>query len=439
MPDPFGAGRRAALPHAATWPAGRRTAAWSSSAASTTRSRSAATGSSSARSRRRWPRTRRPRTRVVVARGQPGRQAARRLPRGRPTARRRCAAELRTRARPDPARLHGPGGVRAARRRIPLTVNGKLDRRALPAPGPAAAARRPRVRRARAPTGSSRSPRSGPRRARPRRGSACDDSFFDLGGDSIRAVALVGALRAAGFDVEPSATSSSTVPSPRWPSCSPARPAAEPDAAVAPFDADRRGRPGRAARRRGGRLPVLPGPARHARGDARRRPANPTTTSPLPGPSTTGRSPLDALRARRGTLVAPPRGAAYLVRPDRYSVPLQLVHATAELAVTSRPHALPRARPSGPGAARAHRRRAGPSVRPRRPPLLRLQPPAPTSSWWLTITECHPILEGWSYHSLLMELVRATADPGRRAAVAAAHPVGALRRRRRCRTAVGRR
>src|SRR6185437_8092511 len=25
--------------------------------------------------------------------------------------------------------------------------------------------------------------------------------------------------------------------------------------------------------------------------------------------------------------------------------------------------------------------------------------------WWLSVTECHPLLEGWSQHSLLMEVL----------------------------------
>ncbi len=53
VPDPFSApAGRAALPHAATWRGGVRTATWTTWAASTTRSRSAASASSWARSSR---------------------------------------------------------------------------------------------------------------------------------------------------------------------------------------------------------------------------------------------------------------------------------------------------------------------------------------------------------------------------------------------------
>ncbi|MER6401920.1 condensation domain-containing protein, partial [Kitasatospora sp. NPDC001603] len=81
---------------------------------------------------------------------------------------------------------------------IPLTSNGKIDTRALPAPDLDAFA-----------TSGYTAPRT-PVEERlaavwaevlglPQVG--VEDSFFDLGGDSIRAVRLVGALRAAGYDV----------------------------------------------------------------------------------------------------------------------------------------------------------------------------------------------------------------------------------------------
>ncbi|MGK5698333.1 phosphopantetheine-binding protein, partial [Streptomyces sp. URMC 128] len=82
--------------------------------------------------------------------------------------------------------------------RIPLTVNGKLDRHALPEPDASVETGHTYV--------APRTPTEervaevwqdvlGVERV------GVEDGFFELGGDSIRAVALVGALRAAGFDV----------------------------------------------------------------------------------------------------------------------------------------------------------------------------------------------------------------------------------------------
>ena len=76
---------------------------------------------------------------------------------------------------------------------LPLTANGKLDRRALPAPdsrpaaGAGGGARRPRARRSCA----GRSPRCSACRR-----SGVDDDFFDLGGHSLLATRLVSRVRA---------------------------------------------------------------------------------------------------------------------------------------------------------------------------------------------------------------------------------------------------
>ncbi|MBW8793196.1 MAG: amino acid adenylation domain-containing protein, partial [Streptomyces sp.] len=81
---------------------------------------------------------------------------------------------------------------------LPLTANGKLDKRALPVPDEDAFARAVFV--------APRTPLEDRIAAAWREVLGVErvgvlDSFFDLGGDSIRAVSLVGALRAQGVDV----------------------------------------------------------------------------------------------------------------------------------------------------------------------------------------------------------------------------------------------
>ncbi|WP_030327354.1 condensation domain-containing protein, partial [Streptomyces sp. NRRL B-3229] len=87
--------------------------------------------------------------------------------------------------------------------RIPLTANGKIDHRVLPTPDLTAFTGAEQYIAPRTPTeeklaviwqGVLGLDGVGV-------GVGVEDSFFDLGGDSIRAVRLVGALRAAGYDV----------------------------------------------------------------------------------------------------------------------------------------------------------------------------------------------------------------------------------------------
>ncbi|MEV6399594.1 amino acid adenylation domain-containing protein [Streptomyces sp. NPDC051907] len=82
---------------------------------------------------------------------------------------------------------------------LPLTANGKVDRKALPAPGPAAVAY----------SGPARLPRTDAERALCDVFAAVlglpevsiDDDFFDLGGDSIRSIEVVARARRAGLAV----------------------------------------------------------------------------------------------------------------------------------------------------------------------------------------------------------------------------------------------
>ncbi|MFC5667748.1 amino acid adenylation domain-containing protein, partial [Kitasatospora misakiensis] len=82
--------------------------------------------------------------------------------------------------------------------RVPLTNSGKVDHRALPAPDLAAFAAE-RYVAPRTPVEERLAAVWSEVLELPR--VSAEDSFFDLGGDSIRAVRLVGALREAGYDV----------------------------------------------------------------------------------------------------------------------------------------------------------------------------------------------------------------------------------------------
>ena len=79
---------------------------------------------------------------------------------------------------------------------LPLTGNGKLDRRALPAPEPATAGRAPRTPREELLAGLVGDVLGVP-------GVTIDDDFFDLGGDSITSLQLAARVRAAGLVLTP--------------------------------------------------------------------------------------------------------------------------------------------------------------------------------------------------------------------------------------------
>lgn len=106
---------------------------------------------------------------------------------------------------------------------LPLTANGKLDRRALPAPDPALnrqAYEAPRSMLEQQLAGVWREVLNVER-------VGLGDNFFELGGDSILSIQVVSRARQLGIHFSP-ATCSSTRPcraSPRWPGTArPARP-----------------------------------------------------------------------------------------------------------------------------------------------------------------------------------------------------------------------
>ncbi|MET9883268.1 amino acid adenylation domain-containing protein [Streptomyces sp. NPDC006430] len=285
--------------------------------------------------------------------------------------------------------------------RLPLTGNGKTDLRALPAPGPL----RPGV--AHVP----------PRNATEAAIAAvwCEalgierigvhDNFFHVGGDSIRAVAVVGALRDDGFSLtvrdlferrtiarlgELLATQTGPV---------------RPTATVAPFS-------------------LLTAEDRSA------LPAGLDDAYPLSQIQTgmayellasggTGNYhnvtalrindnrpfDLDALRAAVALVVERHEALRTSIDLTSFSEPLQLVHATARMPVGARD--LSRLTDED-REQEIRRHMAEERARPFdliRPSLFRLFAHTGPTEWWLVLTECHPILEGWSCTSMIAEVL----------------------------------
>ncbi len=110
--------------------------------------------------------------------------------------RRRCSSMSHRGWRPHMV----PPAVVTVLEGLPLTVNGKLDRNALPEPDfgrQATVSRGPRVRDGKHPCESVR------RSSGTRRGGGVDDSFFTLGGDSIMSIQLVTRAKSAGVLITP--------------------------------------------------------------------------------------------------------------------------------------------------------------------------------------------------------------------------------------------
>ncbi|MFF7123952.1 amino acid adenylation domain-containing protein [Streptomyces sp. NPDC008240] len=289
---------------------------------------------------------------------------------------------------------------------LPLTGNGKLDRRALPAPGRAATA-----------VGEHVEARDADERAMAAVWAevlgldtvGVHDNFFDLGGDSLRAVALVGALRAAGWE-----TSVRDVFEHRT--------VARLRAAVP--------RDGSAGH--GGFVPVEPF-AMTGAADRAALPADVTDAYPISriqagmliemhGGSGENRYhnitsfrirddlPFDPDAFRRATDLITERHEVMRTSfaLSGYSEPLQLVHAAATMPVVHEDlRHLPEQQRKTALWEFADRDRAE-LFDLTRAPLMRMAVHLlDDESWWLSITECHPVIEGWSYHSQLMELLRA--------------------------------
>ncbi|MGW5278871.1 amino acid adenylation domain-containing protein [Streptomyces collinus] len=289
---------------------------------------------------------------------------------------------------------------------LPLTGNGKLDRRALPAPGRAATA-----------VGEHVEARDDDERAMAAVWAevlgldtvGVHDNFFDLGGDSLRAVALVGALRAAGwettvrdvFEHRTVARLRAAVPRDGAPGTGAFVPV-EPFALIGA--ADRAALPGDVtdayplSRIQAGMLVEMHG------GSGENRYHNITSfriRDDLPFDPDAFRRATDLITERHEVM----RTSFALAG---YSEPLQLVHAVATMPVVHEDlRHLPAGRRQSALWEFADRDRAE-LFDLARGPLMRMAVHVlDDESWWLSITECHPVIEGWSYHSQLMELLRA--------------------------------
>ncbi|MFE4976926.1 amino acid adenylation domain-containing protein, partial [Kitasatospora sp. NPDC056651] len=286
--------------------------------------------------------------------------------------------------------------------RLPLTANGKLDKRALPAP------ELDLVAEYVAPSTPAEE-----RMARiwaevldlPRAGAA--DSFFDLGGDSIRAVALVGALRAQGMDAAVrDVFAGRTVAG--LTALLAERPALSTATRVAPVEpfalitaADRA---------------TLPAGVTDAYPMAMAQIGMAVDLLAVDGRSNYQNVATSRIRDELPFVLPALREAARVVAQrhevlrtsfdlESYSVPLQLVHAEAGIPVVV--HDL-RELPAEEFRGALREFQAAERARLfdlSRPPLLRLAAHRAADGWWLTVTEFHGIVEGWSYHSLLKELL----------------------------------
>ncbi|MFB4300944.1 amino acid adenylation domain-containing protein [Actinomadura sp. NTSP31] len=289
--------------------------------------------------------------------------------------------------------------------RIPLTPNGKLDKRALPEPGDAAV-------RARGAYAAPRTPGEaqvaavwadvlGVERV------GVLDGFFELGGDSISAVALVGELRARGLDVSVrDVFAHRTVAAlAGLAEGRPALPAAG-ASLVRPFelisDRDRAALPDGvddayplSQNQIGMLVEMLAEDGRNAYHNVTLFRINDD-------------GPFDeaAFRAAGRLVVARHEVLRTSIHLTGYSVPMQLVHAAAELPMGV--HDL-----TGLTGEQADQALAEFSANERAalfdlgtPALMRFHAHLTgDGGFWMAVTECHPILEGWSHHSLLMELL----------------------------------
>ncbi|MFC5218798.1 condensation domain-containing protein, partial [Streptomyces coerulescens] len=284
---------------------------------------------------------------------------------------------------------------------IPLTANGKLDRRALPDPDQDAtdtyvAPRTPAEERIAAVW----SKVLGVERV------GVEDNFFDLGGHSIKAIALVGALRAEGFEAAVRDVFQNRTVAGLAATLTDGGESADAYRPVEPFaligDEDRDRLPD-------GLVDAYPlaqvqlGMLVEMLADDGRNKYHNTTTFRIKD----GRPfDVDALRAAGQAVVERHEMLRASFDLDAFSVPLQLIHATADLPVTVL-DLRGKSFEQQAEARRAHiiTERAT-AFQLDRAPLLRVSALIESDeAWWLSVSVCHPITEGWSHRTLLSDIV----------------------------------
>ncbi|MDX2554301.1 non-ribosomal peptide synthetase [Streptomyces stelliscabiei] len=283
----------------------------------------------------------------------------------------------------------------------PLNTAGKLDRKALPAP--------------QAPTQAEfTAPRTD---AETRIAQAwatalgleqvsVEDSFFDLGGDSIRAIVLVGAIRSAGFQVTVQDIFEHRTIAELAHHLDGRNDPVETDHFVQPFDlindTDRHQLPTGVVDAYPISQVQLGMLVEMSLGEERAAYHN------VDAFRIRDNRPFDATALQQATDELLTRHEVLRTGFDltTYSQPLQLIHAdiTPSVPVTDLTGLSGDAFTAALRAVNEEESATGFDLG--RPPLLRARAVLEDDeSWWLVLTHAHPILEGWSYHSVMTELV----------------------------------
>ncbi|MFC0541622.1 condensation domain-containing protein [Kutzneria chonburiensis] len=232
------------------------------------------------------------------------------------------------------------------------------------------------------------------------------DNFFDVGGDSLRAVALAGKLKADGLDVSAADIFEHQTIEELAQACAAQQGPSEQFALVEPFAQitaeDRAALPDDvvdayplAAMQLGMLIELRARPDVNTYQDS---------TSYLIRDEVR----LDTVALQQAVQLVVDRHEVLRTTFDlnSYSTPLQLVHRKATIAVGLHHHQVG---PDGwlPEMTAFAAQERGRSMDLAVAPLIRVAAHTSDDSphWWITITECHPVLEGWSFHTMLMEIL----------------------------------